>query len=136
MFEFSFLTILNTYKDYFEGCKRWWSCTRVQFHKCEEKCDRKPSLPWFFFLLKKLLCFVYCRILWLRNFMIFIVWWIEELCSQHPSQVAYWDSRNWLVTCWEPCIKRRDCHYRTCPTGYWGKGSIVGWYKVLRFLYL
>ena len=31
------------------------SCTRAQFRKCEEKCDWKPSLPWFFFLLKKLL---------------------------------------------------------------------------------
>ena len=38
---------------------------------------------------------------------------------------------NWLVTYWESCIKRRDCHYRTSSIGYWGKGSIVGWYKVL-----
>ena len=32
------------------------SCIRAQFHKYEEMCDRKPSLPQFFFLLKKLLC--------------------------------------------------------------------------------
>ena len=36
---------------------------------------------------------------------------------------------------WEPCIERRDCHYRTSPIGYWDKGSTVGWYKVLGFLY-
>ena len=27
---------------------------------------------------------------------------------------------------WEPCIKRGNCHYRTSPIGYWGKGSNVG----------
>ena len=43
---------------------------------------------------------------------------------------------DWLVTYWEPCIKIRDCHYKTSLIGYWGKGSIVSWYKVLRFLYL
>ena len=41
--------------------------------------------------------FVHHRVLWPSNFMIFIVWWTEELCSQHPSQVgdqaAYWDPR-------------------------------------------
>ena len=51
-------------------------------------------------------------------------------------KVAYWDQRNWLVTYWELCIKRRDCHYRTSPIRYWGKDSTVGWYKVLEFLYL
>ena len=51
-------------------------------------------------------------------------------------EVAYWDSRNWLVTYWEPCIKRRNCHYRTNPIGYWGKGLTIGWYKVLGFVYL
>ena len=43
---------------------------------------------------------------------------------------------NWLVAYWELCIEMRDCHYRTSPIGYWGKGSTVGWYKILRFLYL
>ena len=51
-------------------------------------------------------------------------------------KVTYWDPRNWLVMYWELCIKRRDCHYRTSPIGYWGKDSTVGWYKVLGFLYL
>ena len=45
-------------------------------------------------------------------------------------------SSDWLVTYWELCITRRDCHYRTSPIGYWDKGSAVGWYKVLGFLYL
>ena len=42
-------------------------------------------------------------------------------------EVAYWDPHNWLVTYWEPCIKKRNCHYRTSPIGYWGKDSTVGW---------
>ena len=33
-------------------------------------------------------------------------------------------------------LKMRDCHYRISPIEYWGKGSTVGWYKVLGFLYL
>ena len=28
----------------------------------------------------------------------------------------------------------RDYHYRTSSIKYWGKGSTVGWYKVLRSL--
>ena len=51
-------------------------------------------------------------------------------------KVVYQDPHNWLVTYWELCIKRRDCHYRISPIRYWGKGSTVGWYKVLGFLYL
>ena len=43
---------------------------------------------------------------------------------------------NWLVMFWEPCNKRGDCCYITSLIGYWGKGSIVGWYKVLGFFYL
>ena len=43
---------------------------------------------------------------------------------------------DWLVTYWEMCIKRRNCHYITSPIGYWDKGSTVSWYKVLGFLYL
>ena len=51
-------------------------------------------------------------------------------------EVVYWDPRNCLVIYWEPCTTRRDCHYKTSPIGYWGKGSTIGWYKVLGFLYL
>ena len=51
-------------------------------------------------------------------------------------EIGYQDPHNWFITYWEPCIKRRNCHYRTNPIGYCGKGSTVGQYKVLRFLYL
>ena len=44
MFRLSFLTTLNIYKD-LKFVKGYTSCTRAQFQKCEEKCDRKPSLP-------------------------------------------------------------------------------------------
>ena len=37
---------------------------------------------------------------------------------------------SWLHT-ESRALKRRDCHYRTSPIGYWGKGSTVAWYKVL-----
>ena len=43
---------------------------------------------------------------------------------------------HWLVTYRESCIEMRDCHYITSPIRYWGKGSTVGWYKVLGFLLL
>ena len=33
-------------------------------------------------------------------------------------------------------LKMRDYQYKTSPIGYWGKGLIVGWYKVLEFLLL
>ena len=42
----------------------------------------------------------------------------------------------WLVTYWDLCIGRSDCCYITSPIGYWGKGSIIGWYLVLGFLLL
>ena len=67
--------------------------------------------------------------------------WTEELCSQHISKVGvlvtYWDPCiDWLVMYLELCFKRRDCYYITSPIVYQGKGSAVGWYKVLGFLYL
>ena len=49
--------------------------------------------------------------------------------------VTYLDlCTDWLVTYWELCIERKDCHYITSPIGYWGKSSTVGWYWVLEFL--
>ena len=41
---------------------------------------------------------------------------------------------HWLVTYWDLCIERRDYHCITSLIGYWGKGSTIGWYKVLGFL--
>ena len=31
------------------------------------------------------------------------------------------------VAYWDPRIRKGNCHYRTSPIGYWGKGSTVGW---------
>ena len=42
-------------------------------------------------------------------------------------EVAYWDSRNWLVTYLGAVHQKGNCHYKTSPIGYWGKGSTVGW---------
>ena len=86
--------------------------------------------------------FVYCRVFVikllydlhrvdeLKNFAVII---FLKLMSKLRTGIRV---SNWLVTYWEPCIERRDFHYRTSPIRYWGKGSIVGWYKVLRFFYL
>ena len=41
---------------------------------------------------------------------------------------------HWLVTYCDLCIERRDYRYNTSPIGHLGKGSTVGWYKVLGFL--
>ena len=34
---------------------------------------------------------------------------------------------NWLVTYLGAVHQKENCHYRTSPIGYWGKGSTVGW---------
>ena len=107
VFRLSFLTTLNIYKDYFKGRKR--------FHKCEAKfcsCKLWPKTKFALvhLSLEEATVFVHLRVLWPRSFMIFIVWWIEELCSQHLSQVGdqvtYWDPCIYcLVTYWESCIE-------------------------------
>ena len=140
MFRLSFFTTLNIYKDYFKGRKR---VTKVaQEHNCtsvKKSVIGNLVCPSSSFSLRS--CYVLYTVgFYKSNFMIFIIWWTKELCSQHPSQVgdqvAYWNLCNWLVMYWEPCIERRDYHYKTSPIGYWGKGLTVGWYKVLGFLYL
>ena len=138
MFGLSFLTTLNIYKDCFKGRQRLRKC-EAKFCSCKLWSKTKFSLVHL--SLEKAAMFAHRRILWLVSFLIFIVWWIEELCSQHLSQVgdqvAYWDPCiYWLVTYCEPCIERRDCHYRTSPIRYWGKSSTISWYKLLGFLYL
>ena len=42
-------------------------------------------------------------------------------------EVAYWDPRNWLVTYLGAVHQKGNCHYKTSPIGYWGKGLTVGW---------
>ena len=41
-------------------------------------------------------------------------------------EVAYCDSRNWLVTYLGAVHQKGNYHYKTSPIGYWGKGSTVG----------
>ena len=138
MLRFSFLTTLYIYKDYFKDCLTWCKgcCTCCYMHIVTE-----DKLPQFIFLLKKLLRLYVVGFYDQRAFWSSSCRWTEEHCSQHLSLVGvlvtYWDSCiDWLVTYLEPCIEKRDCHYITNLIVYWGKGSTVGWYKVLGFIYL
>ena len=116
------------------------SCTSVEQSLFKQIVTRDRVLPQFIFLVKKLLCL--CTIGFcnqgasrssscdkLKNF-------AANSLLQLVIEVAYWDPRNWLVTYWELCITRRDCHYKTSLIWYQGKGSTIGWYKVLGFLLL
>ena len=85
MFELSFLTTQNMYKDFFKG--------RQRLRKCEEKlcsCKLWPETEFTLvhLSLEEAAVFVHLRVLWPMSFMVFIVWWIEELCSQHLFQVG------------------------------------------------
>ena len=94
VFRLSFLTILKIYKDYFKG--------RNRLHKCEAKscsCKLCPEIEFALvhLSLEESAVFVHHKVLWSMSFLIFILWWTKELCSQHPSQVSdqvtYWDPR-------------------------------------------
>ena len=85
MFGLSFLRTLNIYKDCFKG--------RQRFRKCEAKlcsCKLWPKIEFALvhLSLEKATVFVHRRVLWPRSFVIFIMWWTKELCSQHLSQVG------------------------------------------------
>ena len=85
VFRISFLTTQNIYKDYFKG--------RQRLRKCEAKLCSCKLWPKTKFVLVHLsfeeaTVFVHLRVLWPRSFVIFIVWWTEELCNQHLSQVG------------------------------------------------
>ena len=108
MFGLSFLTTLNIYKDYFKGRKRLR--TVAQEHN---SISMKKSV------IGNLVCpssWRSCCVLYTIGFCDQETsWssssgWTEELCNQHTSQVGdqvtYWDSCNWLVTYWEPCIEK------------------------------
>ena len=138
MFGLSFLTILNIYKDCFKGHHS--ECTSMQkfFTSTLWTRDICPSssfssrsycvyAPYGF--VNKELRDLHC-IDELKNFAANIL--LKLVCKPHIGICAL----NWLVTYWELCNERRDCHYRTSPIRYWNKGSTVGWYKLLRFLYL
>ena len=142
LYRVSFLTTLFIYKDYFKGPSKVMQSDAIQ---CKLIVHAKLWLGIEFALVHHIPCRSYCvfvpRVLYPRSFLIFIVGWVKELCSQHLPQVGvlvmYLDPCiNWLVTYWEPCIERRDCHYITSPIGYWGKSSTISWYYVLGFLSL
>ena len=114
------------------------SCTSVEQSLFKQIMTRDRICPNSSFLCRS--CCVCAPQGFVTIFQIFIVDELKNFAANNLLQlmieVAYWDSRNWLVTYQVPCIKMRNFHYRTSPIGYWGKFSTVCWYKLLRFLYL
>ena len=64
--------------------------------------------------------------------------WTEELCSQQTSLVGDWSRvlRSAQLVSHVLGSHALKGKLSLSPIGYWGKGSTVGWYKVLGFLYL
>ena len=138
MFGFSFLITLNIYKDCFKGRHSWYTSMQKFFTNILWNWDICLNSSFYsrsycvctpYGFVTKELCDLH-RIDELKNFAANI---LLKLVSKSRTGIHI---SNWLVMYWEPCIKRRDCHYRTSPIRYLGKSSTVGWYKVLRFLYL
>ena len=90
MFELSFLKILDIYKDYFKGRQRWHKLHKCRANFCLYKLWLKTEFALIHLSLEEAAVFVQRRVLWPSNFMIFIVWWTDELCSQHYSVIADW----------------------------------------------
>ena len=88
VFRLSFLITLNIYKDYVEGCQRLRKLHKCDAKSCSCKLWPKTKLTLVHLSFEKVVVFVHHRVLWPRSFLIFIMWWTEELCSQHPSQVG------------------------------------------------
>ena len=85
------------------------SCTSVEQNFVYANYDQRQNLPQFIFLVKKLLClytvglcdqgaFLSSSCDELKKFVAKNLLWLV-------IEVAYWDSRNWLVTYWEPYIE-------------------------------
>ena len=91
----SFLTTLDIYKDYFKGDQRW--CNLMKSHCACKLWSETEFAQVHHILFRNYYVFV-PRVLWPRNFLIFIVRWPEELCSQDLPQVGV------LVMYWDPCI--------------------------------
>ena len=85
MFGLSFLTTLNIYEDYFKGRKRLRNC-EAKFCSCKLWPETEFALVHL--SLKEATVFVHHGVLWLKSFVIFIMWWTKELCSQNLSQVS------------------------------------------------
>ena len=102
-----FLTTLNIYKDYFKGRQRVCKC-EVKLCSCKLWPETEFILVHLSF--EEATVFVHLRVLWPKNFVVFIVRWTEKLCNQYLSQVgdqvSYWNPRiYWLVIYWESCIE-------------------------------
>ena len=97
----SFLITLDIYKDYFKG-----RCACIMWS------DAKSGLVHY--SLCKSYCIFMSRVLWPRKFLKnFAANIFFKLVSCHVLWFVHWTERLPLST---------------SPIGYWGKGSIVGWY--------
>ena len=80
------------------------------------------------FSLQKVAVFVYCRVFVIK--LLYDLHRVNELKNFAANIFLKLVSKprtgiralNWFVTYWEPCIERRDCHYRISPIGYWVLG--------------
>ena len=123
VFRFSFLTTLDIYKDYLKGCLT--GCKGF----INAYCDRRQSTI-VHFSLEEVAAFIRHRVLWPRNFLIFIMWmnWRTLQPTSFSSWWTYLDPCiDWLVTYCESCIEMRDFHYITSLIVYWDKGSTATW---------
>ena len=94
----SFLTTLGIYNDYFKGrlkwCKKDATWCKVIIHAY---CDQRQFALVHHTLSRSYYVFA-PRVLWPRSFLILIIGWTKELCSQHLPQIGV------LVTYWDLCI--------------------------------
>ena len=88
----SFLTTLDIYKNYFKSRHKVMQSdnTRILWPEIE--------IALVHHILSRSYCVFTLRVLWPRNFLIFIVGGTKELCSQHLPQVGV------LVIYWDLCI--------------------------------
>ena len=88
VFRSSFLTTLNIYKDYFKGCQMLHKLRKCEAKSCSCKLWSETEFALVHLSREEATVFVHRRVLWPRSFLIIIVWWTEELCNHHPSQVG------------------------------------------------
>ena len=81
VFRFSFLTTLDIYKDYFKGCLTW--CKSFILAYCDYRQFALVHLS-----LEEVATFVRRKILWLRSFLIFIVWMNWRILQ--PTSFSSW----------------------------------------------
>ena len=124
-----FLTTSDIYKDYFKGRHKWRNLMQSD---CTCILWPETICPSSSYSLQKLLHL--CTKGFVTNELLDLYCWMNWRTLQSTSSSSWCVSHvlgsvhHWLVTYWEPCIKRRDCCYITSSIGYWGKGSTVGWY--------